>query len=55
MMYNDLLLLTKKLSDTLIEQTKTIPQKTLELNLPKQGEASHLTYQYTFMEDGNGN
>ena len=55
MMDNEFLLLTKKHSDTLIEQTKTKPQETLEMNLPNQGKISHLPNQNTFMKKGNGN
>ena len=35
-MYNELLLLTKKHTDTLIQQTKTEPQETLEFKMNKQ-------------------
>ena len=35
-MNNELLLLIKKLTDTLIEQTKTRPQETLEFKMNKQ-------------------
>ena len=38
-MNNELLLLLKKHSDTLIEQTKTKPQETIEFELNKQMEA----------------
>ena len=37
-MNKELLLLIKKHADTLIEQTKTCPQETLELQLNKQME-----------------
>ena len=35
-MINELLLLTKKHTDTLVEQTKTKPQETLEYKMIKQ-------------------
>ena len=37
-MDNELLLLIKKLTDTLIQQTKTRPQETLEIKMNKQME-----------------
>ena len=38
MLNNELLLLIKKHTDTLIEQTKSRPQETLEIKLKRQSE-----------------
>ena len=44
-MNNEVLVLTKKYTDTLIEQTKTKPQETLEFKLNKQKETFPFLHQ----------
>ena len=42
-MNNELLLLIKKHTDTLTEQTKTRPQETLEFKMNKQRQTSYFS------------
>ena len=51
-MYNDLLFLKKKLTDTLIEQTKTKPQETLEFKMNKQMETFSFNPPITLFDEG---
>ena len=51
-MNNELLLLIKKHTDTLIEQTKTKPQETLELKLKKQMETFSFSTPLNLVEEG---
>ena len=46
-MDNELLLLIKKHTDTLVEQTKTKPQETLEIKMSKQMQIFRLALQKT--------
>ena len=50
-MNNELLLLFKKHTDTLIEQTKTKPQETLELKMNKQMQAFSLNSPISLVEE----
>ena len=52
-MNNDLLLLIKKHTDTLIEQTKTKPKETLEFKMNKQMEAFAFSLLINLSEEGN--
>ena len=47
-MNNELLLLIKRHTDTLIQQTKTHPQETLDFKLINKGKLFHLILQQTF-------
>ena len=51
-MSNELLLLIKKHTDTLIEQTKTKPQETLELKLIKQMQTFSFNPPINLLEEG---
>ena len=51
-MNNELLLLFKKHTDTLIEQTKTIPQETLEFKLNKQVQTFLFNPPIILVEEG---
>ena len=50
-MNNDLLLLTTKHTDTLIEQTETKPQETLEFQMNKQMETFSFSPPINFFEE----
>ena len=50
-MNNELLLLIKKHTDTLIEQTQTKPQETLELKMNKQMQAFSLNPPISLVEE----
>ena len=51
-MNNELLLLIKKHTDTLIEQTKTKPQVTLEFKMDKQMQAFSFNPPINLLEEG---
>ena len=51
-MNNELLLLTKKHTDTLIEQTKSGPQETLEVKLNKQLKTFSFSPPINLSEEG---
>jgi len=51
-MNNELLLLIKKHTDTLIEQTKTKPQETLEFKMNKQMETFSFNPPINLLEEG---
>ena len=51
-MNNELLLLIKKHTDTLIEQTKTKPQETLEFKLNKQMQTFSFNPPINLIEEG---
>ena len=51
-MNNDLLLLTKKHTDTLMEQTKTKPQETLEFKMNKQMQTFSFNPPINLVEEG---
>ena len=51
-MKNELLLLTKKHTDTLIEQTKTKPQETLEFKMNKQMQTFSFSPSINLVEEG---
>ena len=51
-MNNELLLLIKKHTDTLIEQTKTKPQETLEFKMNKQTQTFSFLPPYNLVEEG---
>ena len=51
-MINELLLLIKKLTHTLIEQTKTKPQETLEYKMNKQMKTSSFNPPINLVEEG---
>ena len=51
-MNNQLLLLIKKHTDTLIEQTKTKPQETLEFKMDKQMQTFSFNPPINFVEEG---
>ena len=51
-MINDLLLLIKKHTDTLIEQTKTKPQETLEFKMNKQTQTFSFNPTLSLIEEG---
>ena len=51
-MNNELLLSIKKHTDTLIEQTKTKPQKTLEFKMKKQMQTFLLNPTINLVEEG---
>ena len=51
-MNNQLLLLIKKRTDTLIEQTKTKPQETLEFKINKQMQTFSFNPPINLLEDG---
>ena len=51
-MNNDLLLLIKKHTDTLIEQTKTKPQETLEFKMNKQSQTFSFNPPINLVEEG---
>ena len=51
-MNNELILLIKKHTDTLIEQTKTIPQETLEFNMNKQMQSFSFNPPLNLVEEG---
>ena len=51
-MNNDLLHLFKKHTDTLIEQTKTKPQETLEIKMNKQMQTFSLSPPINLVEEG---
>ena len=51
-MNNDLLLLIKKHTDTLIEQTKTKPQETLEFKMNKQRQTFSFNPPINLIEEG---
>ena len=51
-MNNELLLLIKKHTDTLIEKTQTEPQETLEFKMNKQMQAFSLKPQINLVEEG---
>ena len=51
-MNKELLLLTKKHTDTLIEQTKTKPQETLEFKMNKQMQTFSFSPPINFFEEG---
>ena len=51
-MNNELLLLTKKHTDTLIQQTKTKPQETLEFKMNKQMQTFSLNPPKNLVEEG---
>ena len=51
-MYNELLLLIKKHTDTLIEQTKTKPQETLEFKMNKQLQTFSFNPPINLVEEG---
>ena len=52
-MNNELLLLIKKHTDTLIVHTKTKPQETLEFKMNKQTQNFHLNPPLNLVEEGN--
>ena len=51
-MNNELLLLSKKHTDTLIEQTKTKPQETLEFKMNKQKQTFSFNPPINLLEEG---
>ena len=51
-MINELLLLTKKHTDTLIENTKTKPQETLEFKMNKQTQNFSFNPPINLVEEG---
>ena len=51
-MNNELLLLIKKHTDTMIEQTKTRPQETLEFRMNKQMQTFSFSTQINLVEEG---
>ena len=51
-MNNELLLLTKKHTDTLIEQTKTKPQETPEIKMNKQMQTFSFSSPINLVEEG---
>ena len=51
-MNNELLLLIKKHTDTLIQQTKTKPQETLEFKMNKQMQTSSFNPPINLVEEG---
>ena len=51
-MNNDLLLLIQKHTDTLIEQTKTNPQETLEIKMNKQMQTFSFNSRKNLVEEG---
>ena len=51
-MNNELLLLIKKRTDTLIEQTKTKPQETLEFKMNKQKQTFSFNTPINLVEEG---
>ena len=51
-MNNELLLLIKKHTDTLIEQTKTKPQETLEFKMNKQSQTFSFNPPINLVEEG---
>ena len=51
-MNNVLLLSVKKITDTLIEQTKTKPQETLEFKMRKQMESFSFSSPINLVEEG---
>ena len=51
-MNNELLLLIKKRTDTLIQQTKTKPQETLELKMNKQMQTFSFNPRINLVEEG---
>ena len=51
-MNNELLLLIKKHTDTLIKQTKTKPQETLEFKMNKQMQTFSFNPPINFVEEG---
>ena len=51
-MNNELLLLIKKHTDTLIEQTKTKPQETLEFKMNKQRQTFSFNPPINLLEEG---
>ena len=51
-MNNELLLLIKKHTDTLIEQTKTKPQETLEFQMDKQKQTFSFNPPINLLEEG---
>ena len=51
-MNNELLLLIKKHTDTLIEQTKTKPQETLEFKMNKQTQKFSFNPPINLIEEG---
>ena len=51
-MNNELLLLIKKHTDTLIEQTKSKPQETLEFKMNKQMQTFTFSPQISLVEEG---
>ena len=51
-MNNELLLLIKKQTDTLIEQTKTKPQETLEFKMNKQTQTFSFNPPINLVEEG---
>ena len=51
-MNNELLLLNKKHTDTLIEQTRTKPQETLELKMNKQMQTFSFNPPINLVEEG---
>ena len=53
-MKNELLLLIKKHTDTLTEQTRTKPQKTLEFKMNKQMQIFRLILQLIYLKKTNG-
>ena len=53
-MNNELLLLIKKHTDTLIENTRTRPQETLEFKMNKQMQTFRLILQLIYLKKVNG-
>ena len=53
-MNNELLFLIKKHADTLIEQTRTKPQETLEFKMNKQMQIFRLILQLIYLKKTNG-
>ena len=53
-MNNELLLLIKKRTDTLIQQKITKPQETLEFEMNKQMQTFSFNPPINIVEDGNG-
>ena len=51
-MNNELLLLIERYTDTLIEQTKTKPQETLEIKMNKQLETFSFSSPKKLVEEG---
>ena len=51
-MNNELLLLIKKYTDTLIEQTKTKPQETLEFKINKETQTFSFNPSINLVEEG---